>query len=151
MVSSELFQMLKFFMAVTFVIVLTLSGLLAEAQEIRGVSWAFILLLGGPVLILVWRDTGEMFRRLGRSSRPYRIIGRVFGYPQAAFGGVCVLVGLAVVPLVLYNWVAHGKPPHGPWLEAPGGFIAFGLVLMRNAFRATSQENGQLTSKRRAQ
>ena len=117
-------------------IFLVLSALFSKDQSIRGVSIAFILLLVLPILILVWRDTGSIFRWLGEESSRFRLLGRVLGYPQAAFGFVCALVGLAVIPMVIYNWIVNGKAPQGPWLTAPGGFMLFGIFFMRDAFRA---------------
>ena len=103
-------------------------------RVIAGAVAAVVVL---PSFILVWIDTGRLFRRLGVLSRRYYWIGQLFGYPQSAFGAVSFLVGLYVLGFGVYGWVT-AEPSDGStgaWLLGSLGFMAFGLALARDAFR----------------
>jgi len=131
----ERIVVVKFLFCASFAAVLFTLGLLAEDPSVKGVGFAFFLFLGAPVLILGWKDFGQALRKAGQTSKRMTFWGRVFGYPQAAFGLVCAIVGLGIFPLLLYKWWVLGQAPQGPWLSAPLGFLAFGVYFMRDAFR----------------
>ena len=138
-------QLAKFICTATFVGVLSAIGVLGSDPAIRGAAFGFVLFLGAPVFILVWIDTGKALRTAGRSSRPLNLWGRIFGYPQAVFGFVCTVLGVFIVPYLLYRWWALGLQPQGPWLMAPAGFLAFGMILMRGALKPPqeSEDHGE--------
>jgi membrane protease YdiL (CAAX protease family) len=134
-----LLQLTKLICAAGFTAGVVVFGLLADDLAIKGVSFAFLLFLGGPILILVWKDTGQALRKAGVNSARADFWGRVFGYPQAIFGLLCTVVAVVLLPMLLYEWLVHGQVPQGPWLAAPVGFLVFGLYLMRDAFRAPEE------------
>ena len=134
----------KFICSAGFAMALLAIGLLAEDASIKGGAFGFFLLIGIPVFILGWIDFGQALRKEDQQSKSLKFWGRVFGYPQAAFGLVCAVVGLIIIPLLLYKWWKHGQAPQGPWLTAPFGFLAFGSYLMKDAFRPPKAPNTDL-------
>ena len=118
-----------------FAVALLATALLAEDQSIRGGAYGFFGILGVPILLLVLFDTGRSLRKAGEESARLSFWGRVLGYPQAACGLVCAIVGVVTIPLLLYKWWSEGQAPVGRWIAGPIAFFLFGVFLMRDAFR----------------
>ena len=100
-------QILKFVVAIVLFISLILFALFSNEQSIRGVSIAFILFLALPILILIWRDTGSVFRQLGRQSPRFRIIGNILGYPQAERTKSKEPKGSDSIEIINFPWMGY--------------------------------------------
>lgn len=128
-------QLAKFVAAAAVSVGLLATGLLTEEPFVRAICVAFLLFLAAPILILVWKETGQALLKASQSSSRVQFLGRVFAYPQAVFGLVCATIAIILLGLMFYRWWADGEAPHLRWLSAPPSFLALGLYLMRDAFR----------------
>jgi hypothetical protein len=132
-------QLIKF--ALLSVLAASLAAVMVLASEpaFRILAGTLLVVLIGPMLLLTLRDTGQALRKRGATSNRAAFWGRVLGVPQALFGLVSVVVGLAIIPLLLHKWWTQGEAPIGNWIAGPIGFVGFGLILMRYAFGAASE------------
>jgi hypothetical protein len=128
-------QLAKFMAAAAVSVGLLAAGLLTNERSIRAICIGFLLFLAAPILVLVWKDTGQALLQAGRSSTRAHFWGRVFAYPQAVLGLVCATIAIFIFGLVLYRWWADGVMPHLRWLSTPPSLLAIGLYLMRDALR----------------
>jgi hypothetical protein len=82
----------------------------------------FVVFLVGFVLsIMFWLDLGRLLRQLENPTPWQRVLGVLFGIPQALFGLVCVAIGSAIVVWVLYNSLVERSTAYS------GGFLTFGI------------------------
>lgn len=82
----------------------------------------FLLFLVGFILsILYWMDLGRVLREVERPTPRQRVLGILFGIPQAVFGLTCVVCGCAIIIWVLYNNLFARSPAYS------GGFLTFGM------------------------
>lgn len=101
-------------------------------------AWFILLILVAlPVFILTWIELGRAIRNAPSPSRKLRILGILFGLPQAFFGLLSLVSGISIIVWVLYNSFVARQP------EYTGGFLSFGvgpvltlfgLYLIRDAF-----------------
>ena len=82
----------------------------------------FVVFLVGFILsIMFWLDMGRLLRQLEHPSPWQRVLGAMFGIPQALLGLVCVAFGSAIVAWVLYNSFVERSTAYS------GGFLTFGM------------------------
>lgn len=113
-------------------------------------AWFLLFIFVGlPIFILAWIDLGKVLRSVERPSYVVRVLGLVFGAPQALFGLVSIVLGVSLIGWVLYNSFIQTQPQYS------GGFLTFGigpaLVLfgaywVRAAFRKGTVTNESPTA-----
>jgi len=81
----------------------------------------FVFLLGFILAILWWMDLGRLLRVLENPTWWQRVLGILFGVPQALFGLVCVAAGGSIIVWVIWNSFIEREP------EYSGGFLTFGV------------------------
>jgi hypothetical protein len=81
----------------------------------------FVFLVGFVLTIMFWLDLGRLLRQLETPSPWQRVLGVLFGIPQALLGLVCVVFGGAIVVWVLYNSFVERTTTYS------GGFLTFGI------------------------
>jgi hypothetical protein len=77
--------------------------------------------IGLVLSILYWFDLGQELRAKPLANRALRIAGLLMGVPQALFGLLCLVAGLAIVGWVLYNSFWQRDPHY------TGGFLTLGI------------------------
>ena len=101
--------------------------------------WPLLLFfVATPFFFLSCFDLGKALRNLENPTPGTKILGFLFGLPQAMFGLISVLFGLAIIGWVLYNLLIERQE------EFTGGFftfgmgpamVAFGIIWLRRAFK----------------
>lgn len=85
-------------------------------------EWFFILSATSlPLIILYWMDFGQEIRNSKHRHVLVRAVGILMGVPQALFGLVCFISGIAIVLWVLYNTLIERQPHYS------GGLLTFGI------------------------
>ncbi|GGD79487.1 hypothetical protein [Lacimicrobium alkaliphilum] len=102
-------------------------------------TWFLLFIFVGlPVLILAWIDLGSALRSLDNPTPLQRMLGVLFGVPQAVLGITSVFIGLSIVGWVLYNSLVEMQPQYsGSFLTLGVGpaLVIFGLYWARAAFK----------------
>lgn len=105
-------------------------------------AWFLLFIFVGlPVLIVAWIDLGSELRRLENPTLFQKVLGVLFGVPQAVLGVTSVLIGLSIVGWVLYNSLVETQPQYsGGFLTLGVGpaLVVFGLYWARVAFKRES-------------
>lgn len=108
-------------------------------------SLFFLSLVAGLLFsILYWFDLGGQLRCHPSPSRAGRTLGILMGVPQALFGLLCALIGVAIVVWVLYNTFVERQPEYTGGFMALGigpALILFGLGWLVTAFRRDSSRS----------
>ena len=94
--------------------------LIGSAQLLRVNGW-FGIVVALPLVIVLWFDLGRELRTAPNASRIGRIAGLLMGVPQALFGLVCAVAGIAIVCWVIYNSFWKRDPHY------TGAFLTFGI------------------------
>jgi hypothetical protein len=91
----------------------------------------FLVFIVGFVLsILWWMDLGRLLRAIEQPTSLQRVLGILFGIPQALFGLLCIVAGGSMVAWVLWNSVVQQESQYS------GGFLTFGIGPMLVLFGA---------------
>jgi hypothetical protein len=117
------------------------SLLLSTVPGLGFVGWFFAV--GLVLSIMYWFDLGALLREADADRRGLRILGVLMGVPQALFGLVCSLVGLAIVGWVLYNtFIERQSSYSGGFLTFGMGpaMVGFGALLIASAFRTGADD-----------
>lgn len=121
---------------------LSLLIFVASFPLLRVNGWFGLGIPVGLILsILYWFDLGRELRKAPPENRRQRILGFLMGVPQALFGLVCLLSGVAIVVWVLYNSFWHTEANYtGGFLTFGIGplLVLFGIGLLADAFRRSS-------------
>lgn len=106
-------------------------------------AWFLLFIFVGlPVLILAWIDLGSELRRLENPTLLQKVLGALFGVPQAVLGITSVLIGLSIIGWVLYNSLIETQPQYsGGFLTLGVGpaLVIIGLYWARVAFKRESE------------
>ncbi len=90
--------------------------------RIYGSDVFFVVFILGFILSVLYSfDLGRQLRAVDSPNLPQRVLGVVFGLPQAAFGIISICIGLALICWVLYNSFVERLP------EYSGGFLTLGI------------------------
>lgn len=85
-------------------------------------AWFILLIfMALPLMILTWVELGRAMRDSPAASRPLRILGILFGLPQALFGLLALIAGVAIIIWIIYNSLMARQP------EYSGGIFTFGI------------------------
>ncbi|MBN7770648.1 hypothetical protein KUV44_17595 [Marinobacter daepoensis] len=85
-------------------------------------TWFLLFIFVGlPVLILAWIDLGSALRSLEHPTHLQRMLGVLFGVPQAVLGITSVFIGLSIIGWVLYNSLVETQQQYS------GGFLTLGV------------------------
>lgn len=125
-------------------LLLVLAGAIGSTTHEGWLTAWFLLFIfvGLPFLILAWIDLGSTLRSLDNPSPPQRVLGILFGAPQAVFGITSVFIGLSIVGWVLYNSLIETQPQYsGGFLTLGVGpaLVIFGFHWVRAAFKRESK------------
>ena len=86
-------------------------------------AWFILFIfIGLPILILSWVDLGHNLREIDKPSFVIKVLGVLFGVPQALFGLISFGVGVSIIGWVLYNTFIETLPQYS------GGFLTFGVA-----------------------
>jgi hypothetical protein len=103
-------------------------------------AWFILFLFVGlPLFLVTLFDLGRNLRSSDKASRAARIAGLALGVPQALFGLLCALCGVALFVAIRYKLTLEGHTGFGygwTWVFelGPAGLIWYGVVWMRRAF-----------------
>ena len=85
-------------------------------------AWFLLFIFVGlPIFILSWIDLGSALRGLDNPSSLQRVLGILFGVPQAILGMTAIFIGLSLVGWVLYNSLVETQSQYS------GGFLTLGV------------------------
>lgn len=88
-----------------------------------GSDFFFVTFIIGLILSTLYcMDVGQILRDTERPSRIQRSMGILLGIPQAFFGLICFLIGVAIVLWVIYNTFIERQPLYS------GGFLTLGMA-----------------------
>ncbi len=101
-------------------------------------GWFLLLFFGAlPMFMLAWVEMGRSLRGYSPRSRSTYILGALFGVPQAFFGLLALVSGVAIIAWVLYNSFVSRQPQYtGGFLTLGIGpaLVLFGVYWIRDAF-----------------
>src|SRR5690606_18916109 len=80
-----------------------------------------ILFIGVPLILVAWVDVARTLSEVPAKSWGGRALRILTRGPQALFGLVTLLIGLAIIAWVLYNSFVERQPQYR------GGFLTFGV------------------------
>lgn len=105
-------------------LLVVLAGAMASTDHDGWLTAWFILFIfvGIPIFILAWVDLGRAVRSVRNPSVSLRMLGIIFGVPQALLGTIAIALGVSVVGWVLYNSIIERQS------EYSGGFLMFGIA-----------------------
>lgn len=141
-------QLIKLLSAVSTFITLCVAISYTQSENWLTAWFLLLIFFALPLLTLNWIEFGQALRNIPSPSRTMFILGVFFGLPQAFFGLLSVICGIAIIGWVLYNSLISRKH------EYTGGFLTFGLgpalalfgvVWLRSAFtrqRASEAQQG---------
>ena len=106
------------------VLIIVLGAVISNTDNESWLTAWFILLIfvGLPILILSWIDLGHKLREIEKPSFVVRVLGVLFGIPQALLGLVSFGIGVSIIGWVLYNTFIETLPQYR------GGFLTFGVA-----------------------
>ena len=113
-----------------------LSLLISAIPGFGAVGWLFPV--GLVLAILIWFDLGAQLRAVEPERRGLRALGVLMGVPQALFGLLCALIGVAIVLWVLYNTFVERLDTYSGGILTFGmgpAMIGFGALWIASAFR----------------
>ena len=122
------------------ILTMPLSLLVSAIPGFGAVGWLFAV--GLIFAIVLWFDVGAQLREADPGRRGLRALGVLMGVPQALFGLVCVVVGLAIVAWVIYNTFIERRPTYSGGLLTFGmgpAMVVFGALWIASAFRTGSR------------
>jgi len=128
----------QFTLSIIFIAVLCVLIGASETDLWAGIFIGTFIFVGLPILILSWIEFGDYLRNLNNAPLIVRLIGFLFGVPQALFGIVCMLIGASIILWILYNTLIERQAEFTGSFMSLGlspMFIAFGLFLLISAFK----------------
>ena len=125
--------------AIGFVVVLVAMIALSSDEAMLMVLSLSLLFLGIPVCILLGMETGRTLRTLPDVPAAWKVVGILLSLPQAILGFVSVLLGLAIILWVAYNFLVERQPQFSggllPSLGVGPALLVAGWWWLRSAFR----------------
>ncbi|WP_299948308.1 hypothetical protein [uncultured Microbulbifer sp.] len=129
---------IQFVLSILFVFILCKLIGASETELWAGIFIGAFIFVGVPVLILSWVDFGSYLRSLKTRSWPIKLLGFIFGIPQALIGLASLGIGVGIVIWVLYNSFIERQEEYTGGFMSLGMspmFIGFGLLLLVSAFK----------------
>ena len=125
--------------AIGFIVVLVALITLLSDDTTLVMLFLLLIFLGIPVLILSGIEAGRTLRTLPDVPPAWKAIGILLSLPQAIFGLSSVLLGLAIILWVAYNFLVERQPEFTggviPSLGIGPLLLVAGWWWLRSAFR----------------
>ncbi|HKR58166.1 MAG TPA: hypothetical protein VJS64_00430 [Pyrinomonadaceae bacterium] len=97
-------------------------------------AWSVLGLIVVPAIFLSWVDLGRALRKALSQSRTTHLLGVLAVLPQALFGLVSLLAGLAII-VAFFFWPAKGEGNNWVVLAVVPLLVFFGIRWLREAFK----------------
>jgi hypothetical protein len=132
--------------AIGFIVALVALIAVSSDDTMLTVLPLLLIFLGLPVVVLCGIEAGRTLRALPDVPASWKAIGILLSIPQAIFGLISVLLGLAIILWVAYNFLVERQPEFtGGVIPSTGigpALVAAGWWWLRSACRKEQSDSG---------